>query len=84
MPIEPETEREAARARVWRLLFMERATILEDLAGAARKRAAELVAEYAFQVIIGKNGDAIVMDAPPRSQTVAAEPILGFVSRVSV
>jgi hypothetical protein len=70
---EPEVEREAARMRVGRLLAMARVTNLEDLAAAARQRAAELIAEYSFKVVIGKDGGGIVIDAPSQDARAIAD-----------
>jgi len=78
---EPEVEREAARARVRRLLIMARVTNLEDLAAVARQRATELIVEHSFKVVIGKDGDAIVLDGPPRFQAVVPEPTLRSVDK---
>ena len=84
MTIELEIEREAARARVRRLLFMARVTTLEDLAAAAQKRAAELIAEYSFRVVIRKDGSEIVLDAPSRDErAIAANDFINGVGRSS-
>ncbi len=69
----PEIEREAARARVRRLLIMARVTNLEDLAAAAEQRATELIAEHSFKIVIGTDGGEIVMDAPSRDERAIAD-----------